>query len=97
MSEILDLKRKRLATLVENPGQVTVLQEMCRDFPPEAIREAFTAAQISGKKNLAWVLARLRGKERDSPRCRSRPDQPDTETVLEQNRQAVREFCGVGT
>jgi len=87
VSEVLDLSRKSLGRLMETSGQVTVLQDICRDYPPERIREAFAAAQASAVQNLGWVVKRLEARGRDSPRM-TRDDER-----RERNHEAAREFC----
>ena len=87
VSEALDLSRKSLGRLMETPGQVTVLQDICRDYSPERIREAFAAAQAAAVQNLGWVVKRLEARGRDSPRM-TRDDER-----RERNHEAAREFC----
>ncbi len=91
VSEATHLMRTCLGRLQESPGQVTVLQEMCGRYPPECIRDAFKAAQAAGVQNLNWVRKRLEGDG-----ARASPERSLAEEALEANRQAAREFCGMG-
>jgi len=87
VSEALDLSRKSLGRLMETPGQVTILQDICRLYPPERIREAFEAAKSAAVQNLNWVMKRLEARGRESPRM-TRDDER-----RERNHEAAREFC----
>ena len=91
MSEALDLKRDCLRTLVENPGQVTVLQDICAVYPPDVIREAFLAAKVAGVTKLNWVVKRLEGRSRDSPESGK-----SAAEITAENLEVARQFCGVG-
>jgi hypothetical protein len=87
VSEALDLSRKSLGRLMETAGQVTILQDICRYYSPERIREAFAAAQASAVGNLGWVLKRLEARGRDSPRMTKDDER------RQRNSEAAREFC----
>ena len=88
VSEALKLMRVSLGRLTEVPGQVVVLQDICRLYPPELIREAFTAARVAGATRLNWVVQRLAARGRDSPASTK------AEAQRQRNYQAAREFCG---
>jgi hypothetical protein len=64
VSECRALVRKYLGQLVDSPGQTTVLQDICHEYPPERIIEAFqaaAAAKVGGRGGLNWVRKRLKG------------------------------------
>ena len=59
LSVCRDLYRKYFGTIHENQPIVTVLQDICRLYPPERIEEAFMAGPAAGAKSLNWVKKRL--------------------------------------
>ncbi len=68
VSECRALVRKYLGQLMDSPGQTSILQDICRLYPRERIREAFEAAGCSGKTQLNWVKKRLEGRGDDDGR-----------------------------
>jgi hypothetical protein len=64
VSECRALVRKYLGQLMDSPAQVTVLQDICHEYPPERIVEAFQAAaasKVGARGGLNWVRKRLEG------------------------------------
>jgi Mn-dependent DtxR family transcriptional regulator len=65
LREISEVYRRSFGRLVTSGGVIPILEDICRDYPPEAIREAFEAAGAGGITNLNWVRIRLQERARE--------------------------------
>lgn len=61
VSECQELSIKYLKKLNDSLGPVTIFQDICRNYSPDCIREAFQAAGAANATSLNWVLKRLKG------------------------------------
>lgn len=60
LSECRKLYMTYFGTINENQPIVQVLQDICHEYPPERIKEAFQAAAAGNKLSLNWVRERLK-------------------------------------
>jgi hypothetical protein len=59
LSEAQDLHINCLGKIPHNPLSITVLQDICRDYPPDRIRTAFKAVVSADRPNLNWIKSYL--------------------------------------
>lgn len=68
VSDIQDLMRKYMGKLVISGGQIELIRQICSQYSPEAITNAFEAAGgIGNIHSLNWIVARLEGRSNTEP------------------------------
>ena len=65
VSECRKLYMTYFNTIQVNSPIVTILQDICRLYPPESIKEAFQAVPGANARNINWVVERLKNRSRD--------------------------------
>jgi len=65
VSECRKLYMTYFNTIQVNSPIVTILQDICRLYPPESIKDAFQAVPGANARNINWVVERLKNRSRD--------------------------------
>jgi len=93
MSEAQNLYVRYFGRMNTNQGIGSVLQDICREYPPEQIREAFQAAGAAQAKTLLWIINRLKGLENADVQARASPQYKTFAQMSNDNsKQACRDF-----
>jgi hypothetical protein len=92
VSEAQGLYVRYFGRMNTNQGIGSVLQDICREYPPEQIREAFQAAGAANAKALLWVVNRLKGVESGGARASPIVSKTFAQMSNDNSKQACRDF-----